>query len=665
MTVPLPNRRPSGPLSQWMRGHVPIHQRLALWIVMLAGITLVLFSVIFYTILQTQLVGTINHDVQANAVDIARALGHEAEASQGKSGGPFGGDVTPTPRGGATPTPTSTVAAANSTPTPVPTPNPRTAANIQTTLQVQVPEVLGRLDINFEVLGTDGKPQYLTPALTGIGLPLNVTAIQMGLQGTPTSYRMKGTSSLLEVYVQPIVLVQPAPAPSPSASSTGSAAAATPTTGTGETASNAPRVVGLVLVAEPLDDVNGTLSTVLRILLVGDLGVVLFTYFGGLFIARSGLRPIADLTHAAQRIAANADGPGLGTRVAYRGVQDDVGELVMTFNEMLDAIERVSNAQSRFVADASHELRAPLMTIKGSLELLRRAPDLPEEERRAMTQDAYAEAERMAGLVSDLLLLARVDAVSGGNYGLHEAWLDDQLRSRREPVEVDQLVMNIFRQGRSQLRAKRKDLHLIVSNLEPITVMGDPGQLRQAALILLDNAIKYTPAGGKIRLSATRNGEMAALSVADTGIGIDPQDAEHIFERFYRADRARDRDQHGSGLGLAIAKWLATAHHGDISFTSQPGQGSVFTLRLPALPSTERAADTRPSKATRVAKADAVKVGEPAHGSGMNAIYPLTRLARSVSRPRSEKAGARAEREGRRGDGKSASSARASKSKRG
>jgi hypothetical protein len=284
------------------------------------------------------------------------------------------------------------------------------------------------------------------------------------------------------------------------------------------------------------------------------------------------------------------------------------------------------------------------MTIKGSLELLRRAPDLPEEERRAMIQDSFTEAERMAGLVSDLLLLARVDAVSSGSYGLHETWLDEQLRGRRERVELDQLVMGIFRQGRSQLRAKRKDLSLIVTNLEPITVMGDPGQLRQAALILLDNAIKYTPPSGKIRLSATRNGEMAALSVTDTGIGIDPADRPHIFERFYRADRARERDEYGSGLGLAIAKWIANAHQGDISVHSQPGQGSTFTLLLPALSDSARAADTHPSGTARAAKTaaktSAAKSGASAAGaenghSPIHAIYPLARLARSVSRPRS------------------------------
>lgn len=189
----------------------------------------------------------------------------------------------------------------------------------------------------------------------------------------------------------------------------------------------------------------------------------------------------------------------------------------------------------------------------------------------------------MAALVNDMLLLARVDAANGGKYGLHEAWLDDQLRGRREPVELDQLAMEVFRQGQALVQARRKNIHFSVLNLEPVTVMGDPGQLRQLSLILIDNAIKYTPAGGKIRIAVSRNGALAAFSITDTGIGIPPEARPHIFERFYRADQARARDQQGSGLGLAIGKWIAEAHQGEISVHSQPGVGSTFTVLLPAI----------------------------------------------------------------------------------
>ena len=143
--------------------------------------------------------------------------------------------------------------------------------------------------------------------------------------------------------------------------------------------------------------------------------------------------------------------------------------------------------------------------------------------------------------------------------------------------------MEVFRQGKALVQARRKNIQFSVLNLEPVTVQGDPGQLRQLALILLDNAIKYTPAGGKVRIAVTRNGRLAAFSVSDTGIGIPPEARPHIFERFYRADQARDRDQQGSGLGLSIGKWITETHQGEISVMSQPGQGSTFTILLPAV----------------------------------------------------------------------------------
>ncbi|MBF6591840.1 MAG: hypothetical protein IVW57_15130, partial [Ktedonobacterales bacterium] len=191
MSVPLPDRKPSGQMRQWMLDHVPIRQRLALWYVTLVGLTLSLFSVIVYTTARTQLQTSINDDIRSRAVAISTALERVAESAGDQRGGPFGGSATPAAN---TPTPTATLIPSplstppTGTPTPLPAPDPNTAAKIQKTLQFQVPEVLGRLDVNFEVLGADGKPQYLTPALTSTGLPINTVAIATGLRGTPTSY---------------------------------------------------------------------------------------------------------------------------------------------------------------------------------------------------------------------------------------------------------------------------------------------------------------------------------------------------------------------------------------------------------------------------------------------------------------------------------------------
>ncbi len=618
-------RTPVHAARQWMLDNLSIRQRLSLFYVTLLAVTLLLFSVIVFTVASTQLQISANDEIKSRAVYIANALQGaqvipaQPAATPGASPSPT---VAPSPTPSASPTPAASGTAGSGSPTvtpsPQPTVDPATSAKIQQQLKFKVPDALTHFDTPFEVLDANLHPQYV--ASPDVRLPIINADIESTLMtGVSTSYTADSGKSQFEVYVQPIHLTPASPA-----TGTGGAAAAS-------TAQS--RITGVVLVAKPLDDLNNTTSTLSKLLFTGDLIALVFAALGGWLIAEGGLRPIANVTRAAAAIAKNAQGPGLGTRVRYRGPRDEVGELVTTFNEMLAALEQVAVAQRRFVADASHELRAPLTTIKGSLEFLRRVPDLPVEERTAVVEDAYAEAERMAALVSDLLLLARADAAAAsGSYGLHEGWLDDQLRGRREPVEMDQLVMDIFRQGRAQLRARRKDLHLTVTNLEPITVLGDPGQLKQLALILLDNAIKYTPSGGKIRLSVTRNGDRAAFSIADNGIGIDPDDRQHIFERFYRADRARERDTHGSGLGLSIAKWIADAHKGEISVMSQPGQGSTFTLLLPAVRRVEERTGPT-SQPIRVRRRRARPLG-PQVPRATGAVSSLARLAKSVSRPK-------------------------------
>src|SRR5579883_2370647 len=177
------------------------------------------------------------------------------------------------------------------------------------------------------------------------------------------------------------------------------------------------QVVGAVVIAKTIDDVSGSLSTLGRLLIIGVIIATIFTTIGGWFIAGSSLQPISKVTRIARAIAVNAHAAGLGRRVGYSGPRDEVGELAGTFDDMLASVERVTNAQRRFVADASHELRAPLTAIKGNLEFLRMARNASEEARNEAVEDAYAEAERMTGLVNDLLLLARADATAGGAPG--------------------------------------------------------------------------------------------------------------------------------------------------------------------------------------------------------------------------------------------------------
>jgi signal transduction histidine kinase len=619
-----------------MLDHVSIRLRLALWYALLLSFALTLFSSVVFAVAQNQLQASVDQNLQSRASTIAATLSGELQAnsahatasatvtpSPGAHPSPARPAGTPTPAG----TPSGTPGASSGTtptvaPTAVPTPDPKTQQEIQNQLNLNVPQVLGQLDLAFEVLNARGTVIYYARNIVNTGLPINDgvihSALNQGICGTYNTQTQRGT--LLRIYVQPVTL--------PLSSSNGHpSSAASAAAGNCQVYNPSVQVVGAVIVAKPLDDVNNSLSTLSRLLIIGVIVAVLFTSAGAWLIAGNGLQPITRMTRTARAIAINAHAAGLGRRVSYRGPRDEVGELASTFDDMLGAIERVASAQRRFVADASHELRAPLTTIKGSLEFLRKARDLPPEEQAAVIEDAYTEAERMAALVNDLLLLARADAAASSAQGDQAARLDDQMRGRRELIELDQLALDIFRHGRAQLAARNhRQLQLSIDGLEPVAVMADPGQIRQVLLILLDNAIKYTPAG-KIRISVTRQGSRAAVSISDTGMGIEPEIRQHIFERFYRGDQARDRDQHGSGLGLAIAKWIVEAHNGEISVYSQPGQGSTFTILLPAIrrpgEHTSAKVPAVPSTSTRTTRS--VVAG---------AISPLARLAGSVSRPR-------------------------------
>ena len=617
-------------VRDWMADHISVRLRLALWYAGLLFITLTLFSVIVYTVAQSQLEASIDSALQHNAQVIATTLqgelsattpqSHPSPAATGTARSSATATASATPDASPNASPGATV---EPSPSPIPTPDPAQEAKISRRLSLSgiVPDILGRLDLTFEVLNVRGGVDYYAPNVAGTGIPRDAGAIKDALQrNVCQTYTARQNGSLFRVYVYPITFPSRVVGGSTAIGATSTSDCRSPTTYT--------QIVGVVLVAKSLDDMNSTLATLRELLIIGVFFAVIFTSLGGWVLAGNGLRPIASVTRTARAIAVNAHAAGLGRRVDYRGPRDEVGELASTFDDMLGAIERVTNAQRRFVADASHELRAPLTTIKGSLEFLRRAPNLPEEERSAVLADAFTEAERMTALVNDLLLLARADAAATGSPGSGAARLDDQMRGRREPVELDQLALDVFRHARAQLQARReRGIQLSIENLEPEVVMADPGQIRQVLLILLDNAIKYTPSGGKVRISVTRQGSRSAISISDTGIGIEPEVRAHIFDRFFRGDQARERDEHGSGLGLAIARWIVEAHQGEISVYSQPDKGSTFTVLLPAAKRIgEQTSTKQPAVPARQSRS--VMAG---------AISPLARWAGSVSRPRSTK----------------------------
>ena len=270
----------------------------------------------------------------------------------------------------------------------------------------------------------------------------------------------------------------------------------------------------------------------------------------------------------------------LARRVPRRGAEDELDYLADTLNVVLARLEAAFAELRRFTADAAHELRTPLTALKSGLEVALRHPRTADEHARTL-QGSLEEVDRLIRLAEDLLLLSR--ATSG--VGL-----------ARRRVELEPLLLEVFDIG---LRlADGTGVTVRMGAAEPAAVVGDTIALRRLLLILVENAVKYTPAGGVVELSLARVASLAGnaedvgqageagqeiqLSVRDTGIGIDPADHARIFEPFVRLDDARSRETGGAGLGLAIARSIALAHGGVITLDSAPKAGSVFTVHLPA-----------------------------------------------------------------------------------
>jgi signal transduction histidine kinase len=315
----------------------------------------------------------------------------------------------------------------------------------------------------------------------------------------------------------------------------------------------------MLLAAMPLDRVDASVDWFRRMVPILALLGAGVTLAAGVLLAGRALWPVSALTASAEAIARERD---FQHRVPEPSRQDELGRLARTFNAMLASLQQAYQAQKQFVSDASHELRAPLTAIQGNLELVERHPDMPAEDRQEAMGEASREARRLTQLVADLLALARADA---------------GVPLRHERVELDRVVLDALSQARRLAHGQR----LEVDALEPAQVDGDPDRLKQLTLILLDNALKYTPREGSISVGLRRNGMTVALEVHDTGIGISQEDLPRVFERFYRADPARRRDEGGTGLGLSIARWIAEQHGADIKLSSEPGRGTRVLVSLP------------------------------------------------------------------------------------
>jgi two-component system sensor histidine kinase MprB len=298
-----------------------------------------------------------------------------------------------------------------------------------------------------------------------------------------------------------------------------------------------------------IDGVLGHLRLILALLSVG--GVALAVALGRL-VSRNVVAPIVRVTEAARHIEETED---LGRRIDVSSA-DEVGELAARFNAMLDTLERSIGAQRQLVADASHELRTPVTSLRTNIEVL--ADDsLPAEERGRLLADVDQQVEELGALVADLIELAR----------------GDQPRRETEDVRLDALVREAI--TRAARHAPEVEL---VADLHPAVVEGTPERLARAVNNLLDNAARHSPPGGAVEVTVDRAG---AVVVRDHGRGIDPEELPYVFDRFFRGQDARASP--GSGLGLAIVRQVARQHEGDVTAANAPDGGAVFTLSLQAI----------------------------------------------------------------------------------
>jgi heavy metal sensor kinase len=321
------------------------------------------------------------------------------------------------------------------------------------------------------------------------------------------------------------------------------------------------QISGVLEVGRSEGDVGDTLRTLLLVLGIAYPVTLALASFGGAFLAGRALSPIDKLTRLARRVSAK----DLSQRLNLRLPDDEVGRLARTFDEMIARLDDAFRRQRQFTADASHELRTPLTAIKGQVEVaLRRRRDAAAY--REVLQAVNEEVDRLIRLVGSLLTLARADA--------------GQIPIALETVSLPELVAGAVEQVDPV--AKQRDIELSASAGPAVTLQADEDLLLQLLLNLLDNAIKHTPAGGRVTVGWRVNGRQVELWVRDTGVGIAGEHLAHIFDRFYRVDKARSRAEGGVGLGLSICRWIAEAHGGSISVESALGRGSTFTVRLPA-----------------------------------------------------------------------------------
>jgi len=322
-------------------------------------------------------------------------------------------------------------------------------------------------------------------------------------------------------------------------------------------------IINIVQVATSLEQVGEALKTLLLILWITVPSALVVASLGGLFLANKALKPVDEITKTARMITSKR----LDQRIKLRKTKDEIGRLAETFNDMISRLGQSFKQIRQFSADASHELRTPLTILKGEMEVGLRRRRRPEEYRKILNSN-LEEVNHMTQIVDDLLFLSKADM--------------GEVHLQKHPINLTKLVSEVGAQ--TKMIAMAKDIKVHISKDSDVPVIGDRLRLRELLLNLVDNAVKYTPEGGEMMISLERDDDRVKLRVMDNGIGIPTEDQPHIFDRFFRVDKARSREAGGSGLGLSICKWIVEAHGGEISVESEVTKGSLFTVTLPLAP---------------------------------------------------------------------------------
>jgi two-component system, OmpR family, sensor kinase len=388
---------------------------------------------------------------------------------------------------------------------------------------VRLPKLDMTSNAYVQVWGVDGKIVTTSPSISSLTEPLD----PIGLETGSTIYRDSYLDGAhLRVLSAPLIL--------------------------GE------RMIGTIQVGSTLTFVDATQGNLISVMAIIAVIAVLMAGVGSWVILGRALSPLEDITETVDQINRADD---LSRRIPYQGQnENEIGDLVVSFNQTLERLESLFTSQQRFLADVSHELRTPLTVIKGNVDLMRRIKEADEESLSSIDQ----EAGRLTRLVGGLLMLAQAES--------------GKLALNMKPVELDLLLTEVFTEMCILAGSK---VHVHLNDIDEVMVTGDRDRLKQVLLNLVSNAIQYSPQGGDVFMSMSRIGEQARIIIRDTGPGIPAEDLPHIFDRFYRAEKSRTRSKvSGFGLGLSIAHWIVEHHGGQIKVESKEGKGTTFVIWL-------------------------------------------------------------------------------------